>query len=371
VDRRAVACCALAALVTSLGAALATMAPFDWTASVLVHVGDAEPMGALARTTDSGFHLVPMANHYDGTYFYAMARDPFATGKEHTLIDRPAYRYGHPGYGWLSTIAAVGDEAVLPWAMLLVALVCATLAGGAAAALAQEMGLSPWWGLGVALNPGLVYSVTALTSEAAGLAALFGGLLAWRLRRFGAAAAIFALGCFVKEPLVLVPVGVALFELVRRFRARGAAGEEPLPLLARRIGLLAIGPVLYLCWYGYVWHVFHASPASQASDLTGAPFVGWIDTLREAGRLVGADFMSAQLGALTVPLLVVAGVAVLVGLLRSLTLRTPVEAVYVLLACLALTLNSWNLLYPKDLVRALTLQVTLLPFLFAPREAEA
>src|SRR4051794_36328610 len=167
------------------------MAPFGWKPSVLVHVGDAEPMGGLARATDSGFQLVPMANHYDGTYFYAIARDPLATGAEHTLIDRPAYRYGHPGYGWLSIIASAGDEALLPWGMLLVALLCAAIAGGAAAALAGEMGLSPWWGLGVALNPGLVYSVTALTSEAAGLAALFGGLLAWRLRRLGVAAAIF------------------------------------------------------------------------------------------------------------------------------------------------------------------------------------
>src|SRR4051794_27494750 len=170
------------------------MAPFGWKPSVLVHVGDAEPMGGLARASDSGFVLVPMANHYDGTYFYAIARDPFARGKEHTLIDRPAYRYGHPGYGWLSFVASLGIDSLLPWGMLLVALACAAVAGGAAAALAGELGLSPWWGLSVALNPGLVYSVTALTSEAAGLAALFGGLLAWRRGRWVAAAVILAAG---------------------------------------------------------------------------------------------------------------------------------------------------------------------------------
>lgn len=369
-DRRAVACCALAALVTSLGAALATMAPYGWKPSVLVHVGDTEAMGALARATDAGFAVVPMASHYDGTYFYAIARDPFARGEEHRVIDRPAYRYGHPGYGWLATIASLGDEAGLPWAMLIVALVCATLAGAAAAALAGEVGLSPWWGLVVAFNPGLVYSVTALTSEAAGLAALFWGLLLWRRGRWGEAAAVLALGCFIKEPLVLVPVGIGMYELVERIRESGA-GQEPLVALARRLGLLAIGPVLYLGWYAYVWHVFGAAPASQARDLTGWPFVGWLDTLDSAARWIGADFGSSQLGAVAVPLIVLAGFGLLVGLLRSLTLRTPIEAVFLLLGCLALTLNAWNLLYPKDLVRALTLQVALLPFLFAPRRASA
>jgi hypothetical protein len=196
-------------------------------------MGDGEPMAAVARATDPDFVLVPIASHYDGVYFYTVGRDPLARGDEHKLIDLGGYRYEHPGFGWLGWLLSAGQPSALPLALLLAALVCAAAAGGAASLLAADLGLSPWWGLVVALNPGLVYSITVVTSEAAGLAALLVSLYAWRRGRRLVAVIALTAACLIKEPFLLLPVGIAIYELVRWLRGRPAGGVSAGSFLRR------------------------------------------------------------------------------------------------------------------------------------------
>src|SRR5207244_4429878 len=80
------------------------------------------------------------------------------------------------------------------------------------------LGWTPWGGLAVALNPGLVYAVAADTSEPLGAALLLGGLLAYARGRLRWAVVLFAGLCLVKEPLVLVPLAIGAWELWRRRR---------------------------------------------------------------------------------------------------------------------------------------------------------
>src|SRR5215204_1959084 len=164
-----VACCAAAAVATCLAAALAVMRPHDYRTSALVHMSDGEAIAGVARATDPEFILYPLSSHYDGVYYYAIARDPLARRGEHRLIDLASYRYGHAGFGWLAWAASAGRSRAVPAALLAVALLCAGVAGAAGSLLARDLSMSPWLGLAIALNPGLVYSVTAVTSEAAGL----------------------------------------------------------------------------------------------------------------------------------------------------------------------------------------------------------
>jgi hypothetical protein len=352
--------CALAAVLTCLAAAFAAMAAADFEPSVLVHVGSAEPMAGVARAADPHFALVPNQSHYDGVYYYAIGRDPLARGTEHTLIDRPSYRYGHPGFGWLGWLASAGQARALPDALLAVALACAAIAGAAAALLAAELGLSPLWGLVVAFDPGLVYSATVLTSEAAQLAALFVALYAWRRGRRVWAVLAMMVGCFVKEPLVLVPAGIAIYEVANWLRTRS------LRTLFARIGLLAIPPLAYLCWFVYVWWHLGLPPTDQSHDLASIPFTGWVDTFKRAASFVGADFSTSQLGAIEVPLLVVVGFALVLGAARAYRLDTVVKPVFILLALTLFSLTWLNLLFPKDFLRAATVALALLPFVFAP-----
>jgi hypothetical protein len=67
-----------------------------------------------------------------------------------------------------------------PYALLAVALACAAIAGALASLLAGDLGLSPWLGLVIVVNPGLIFAVANLTSEAAGLAALLASIYLWR-----------------------------------------------------------------------------------------------------------------------------------------------------------------------------------------------
>lgn len=359
--------CALAAVLTSLAAALAVMAPHDFDPSALVHVGRTEPMAQVARTTDPDFVLYPSSSHYDGVYYYAIARDPLVRNAEHELIDLAAYRYSHAGFGWLVWLASAGRPGLIPEAMLAVALVCAGVAGAAASLLAKDLGISAWWGLAVAVNPGLVYSVTVVTSEAAGLASLLVGLSAWRRGRHVGAALALAAACLIKEPFLLVPVAIAAYEVIRWLRVRRAAEEARIGAVLRRLAPLSLGPLVYGGWYVYISSQFDAWPTEQSREFTSFLFTGWLDTFDRAAALADADFTSAQIGAITIPLLVVVGVALLVGLLRALRFDSEVQTVFVALALVAFSLNWWNLLYPKDFLRAVTVQLALLPFVFAPR----
>src|SRR5829696_1186134 len=82
-----VACCAAAAVVTCLAAALAVMRPHDYRPRALVHMSGGEALAGVARATDRNFVLYPVSSHYDGVYYYAIARDPLARRDEHRLID--------------------------------------------------------------------------------------------------------------------------------------------------------------------------------------------------------------------------------------------------------------------------------------------
>jgi len=298
VKRAIAAACAAAAVATCLAAAFAVMAPFDFEPSALVHVGAAEPMAGVARATDPSFVLVPEQSHYDGVYYYAIARDPLARGREHKLIDRGSYRYGHPGFGWLAWLASAGQAKPLPYVMLAVALACVAIAAAVASLLAADLSLSPWWGLVVAVNPGLIFAVTELTSEAAGVAALLLSIFLWRRERRLLAAVALTAACLVKEQFLVVPIALAIYEIVWWIRRRRAGTIVSAGWLLVRIAPLAAAPLIYLAWFAYVWWEFVFSPVDQGKDIVGIPFTGWVRTFERAGDFVYADFSTSQIGAI-------------------------------------------------------------------------
>jgi hypothetical protein len=164
------------------------------------------------------------------------------------------------------------------------------------------------------------------------------------------------LGCFTKEPLLLVPVGLFVWEAVRLAR-----GRRPTRVTAR-VGALTIGPALYGVWVGYCWWVFYRLPARD-SNLLGWPLTGWVDTFRRAA--VQNQFVDAQIGMVASALLVGVGAILVLALVRAARFETPIDSVFVPLAVLVFCTNWLNLLYPKDLIRLVALPVALLPFVFS------
>jgi hypothetical protein len=352
--------CAAIALSTAGIAVAASLAWNGWKPSALVRVSVSDPIAQYALQSDPGFAFVSSGAHYDGVYYYAIARDPLARDVAHTLIDRPAYRYGHSGYGWLAWAVSLDRARNVPIALLAINLVAFTLAAFGASALAREYGWSPWGGLVIAFSPGIVYATTVDTSEPLGIALLVWALLAWtRGRRMQAAILLTAL-CLAKEAFVLVPAGLAIWELVEARRGRRA------PDLGRRLALLALGPVLFAGWYLYVRERFGHFPFQETHDLTTWPFRGWWDALSFAAKWgTHSDYGFPQIGQAAIPLMVTVGAILLFALFLSLRFRTRLDPVFALLAVVGFCLTYLGVLYPKDLIRELAMPLALAPAVFA------
>lgn len=357
--RIAVACAVVALLVTGVPVGYA-ISVRGWDPSALIRMGNDEPMSRIARRIHPEFKFVHPEAHYDGVYFYAVALDPFARGEAHGLIDKAAYRYEHPGYGWLAWLAALGRPEAAPFALMLVALAGAALTAGMLALLMSHLGASAWWGLAAAFNPGLIYSATAVTSEPLGAALMVTGLWLWVRGRYVPAAAVLAAVCFVKEPFILVPVGVGAWELGRAFFRKNGWGDA-----WRRAGLLAVGPVLFASWYLYLWSVFDVWPHKATEGFFFFPFTGWFSSISDASQYASGDFLVSQIGAAAAPLIAAFGGVLVVGLVVALRMRTPVDPVYVLMTLLIATLGPLGMLFPKDMIREVSIPLVLLPAVFA------
>ncbi|MEN3341647.1 MAG: hypothetical protein V7644_1051, partial [Actinomycetota bacterium] len=347
--------CALAAAASAAAAVVASLDKQGWDRTALVRMHDTLPLAKLALHDDPGFRLRHGSGFYDGAFFYAIARDPLATGRAHRLIPEQSYHFGHPAYGWLAWLASAGGRPNdVPEGLLLVGMAAMALAGGAASLLARLLGWTPWGGLAVALNPGLVFSVANDTSEPLGAALLLLGLAAHLSGRRGWAFGLLAALCLVKEPLALVPLALAAWELWTRRRA---------PLLAAAVVPAAL-------WWLYLRIHLGALPFGQGSERLTFPFLGWGKALLGASSQSwdpGVD--TAQLGQAAVPLIVVVWVAILVAAVYALRLRSGVDAAYLVVAALYACITANGVQYPKDLVRELAVVLTLLPLVLAARPA--
>ncbi len=313
-----------------------------------------DPIARLVTSLDPGW--VWARAHYDGIYFYAIARDPLGLGSAHALIDAAAYRYGHPGYGWLAGVLAGFDPRWLPLTLVLASLASCFAGGLGAARIGQPLGSSGMSGLLVAMNPGIVFATANDTSEAVGSALLVLTLWAWLARRYRLAGLLCVPLCFVKEPLILVPCALIAWESMRLLR--GGTRDAWL----RRVVVLVPGPALYLVWVLWIHAVTGAWSFQGQGLLTlPLPFLGWFRTLRLAATLSVDSFSSMQVGEAALPLGLVALATIVLGLGRAARLRQPVDVAFLFVALLACFLAWRQLLYPKDLIRSLTFVWVLLP----------
>jgi hypothetical protein len=219
--------------------------------------------------------------------------------------------------------------------------------------------MSPWWGLAIALNPGLLFAVSADTGESVQVALMLLAFLAWLRGRWLWAGVVITLGCFTKEALLLLPLGLFLWEALRF-----ALGERPTDV-GRRLAALVCGPVLYGVWVAYCLHVFGALPQGQGDFNLGAPFTGWVGTFQKAQAMVLEG--GGQVGMPAVALLTSLGGLLILGVVRALRVRSLVDPFFVLLTIVALCTNFNVLLFPKDLIRMVALTGALLPFVIAGR----
>lgn len=363
--RRVHLACALIALLAAVVVLLPTLETAAGRPSVLVRMSAEEPMARFARGADPDFAFVPPNAHYDGVYFYAIALDPLALGKPHGVLTQPAYRYRGPLYGWLAGALAAGQAPLVPWALLLVNLTMFALAAALVSVLAVRLGASPWLGLLVALNPGFLVSITVDTAEPTAMALIAAGMVAWLADRRLVAGLLLVLASLAREVGVLIAVGIALAELAAWWRLH--ADRPPLRAWARRIAPLTLAPALYLGWWAYLYTRVGAWPLFEPSNLD-LPVIATWETLVHAARLgMQRSIWEIQLGVGMVALLGAAAVAIVLGVLRALRLRTIVDGAVVVVAILVLSLNWLPMLYPKEMLRNTAILGVLLVLSLAAR----
>lgn len=349
--------CALVATFAALAVVLPALEAGGGTSS-LVRLPREEALGQLVAGRHPDFRFVHPEARYDGRYFFAIAVDPFATGNVHRSIDAPAYRYGHPGYGWMAGVLSLGRSGAVPLTLLLIGFLGLAAAAAFASLLAPYFGMTPWTGLAVAVNPGLIYAVSANTSEAVAAGLLGASIWLWLRGRVPAAGITLILLCLTKEQFVVVPIGFAVWELLELRRGRTSRD------LRRRLGWLSAGPAVLAAWFGYLYVNLGVWSFTEGPRNVGAPLVGWADTLRRAAGL-SLDGANHQIGAIALPLLIAVAVTLLIGAAAALRLRSPVDPPFLGLVAIVSLLTWLALLYPKDLLRNVATLFYLMPFVIA------
>lgn len=145
---------------------------------------------------------------YDGQFVYFISRDPSTAAQ---YIDVPAYRFQRillPALGW---VFSFGQEALIPWVLLVINLIA--LAGGTAALehLLQQKGYSRWYALTYGMTIGVFASVRTSLSEPITYTLAIIALVLFHHKKLYWSAAAFALAMLSKETVVFFPMAITLY----------------------------------------------------------------------------------------------------------------------------------------------------------------
>lgn len=155
---------------------------------------------------------------YDGQFYYYMARD-LRQGWRH--VDIPAYRYQRILYPLLARVLALGNERLLPWALVGISLTSVVASVAIVEALLVECGVSRWYALSVGLFGGHLFCVVASLAEPLALCLGLAAMLLYARDRVGWSACCFALAVLTRETTLLLVAGYVLSMLLRRSIRQG------------------------------------------------------------------------------------------------------------------------------------------------------
>jgi hypothetical protein len=208
----------------------------DWAAVGRHFVGAAETSPAISGDAP---HATSVFG-YDGQFFLYIARDPSGAVP---YLDNASYRYGRIVYPLAARGLALGRQAPIPLALVLVNLLAVAIGTWAVAAWLRRERFPEWFALLYAAFPGVFFGVWRDLSEPLAYALTAVALLVFdgdRPRRIALSGALFAVAILTRE-------GAAVFMLVwaaalalhgRRLRAALFAGGSLLPYLAYRFVFL-------------------------------------------------------------------------------------------------------------------------------------
>lgn len=318
------------------------LADNQWNPTVFLKFGnEADLAQATARLGPNVFDA--NGEGHDGKWFYYLAHDPLLIDPSglQPLLDMPRYRAQRVLYPLLLRPGLWLGEWGLVWWMLGLNVLAVGLGVAALGQLAAGTGLSYWWGLAFALNPGVIDEISISGSGVVAYALGFAGMAAVVSHHDGWAALAVAGAGLAREVALLVGLAVAVW-IWRENRGRAVRLIVP--------GLAATG-----AWA--MWVRLRLSGPSGGGQL-GPPFQG----------LTEAAGVWIRTGSWLAP--VVAGLLVAAAVIawRHRSLLTAPILAFALLAPLLIT-PVW--LQGYDISRAMLPVFSLLVLTLATRWVEA
>lgn len=279
-SRRAQVLVALIGLCMALVYAAAELVPVNWDPAGVIGVGEDDTIrveyieGVFGRDVP----LTESVGH-DGRFFFIQATDPLLLDPDAhaAFLDRPTYRSQRMLYPALAGLAGPGGPEAVAWAMIGVNVVAFVLGTVGTARLAVMFGLSPWWGLAFAANPGVRFELDIGGGGVVAFAAVVWGLVMLGRHRVGPAVVLMSLSVLAREVMLVAVVGAALARGVGSIRDRAFIVTMP---------VLAAGS-----WWGIVqWRAGGLASEASIQEL-GLPFDGFIGALRLWLEAPGIDMV--------------------------------------------------------------------------------
>ena len=175
-----------------------------------------------------GAMLVPSAG-YDGQFYYRLALNPFNWHKTaYGITADYTYRYTRLGYPVVTWVLSAGQHWLVPFMLVAVNLAAVTAMAVLGAVIARDSGRHALWGLLFVAYFGLVISIGRDTSEPLADACMLAGLLAYRRSRYVLAAAAIAYAVVTNEPILALPIAIAITRLYAMYRRKARPGTADL-----------------------------------------------------------------------------------------------------------------------------------------------
>jgi hypothetical protein len=163
---------------------------------------------------------------YDGQFYYRFGFDPFNWARTaYGITVDHNYRYTRIGYSLVAWIISLGGHGrLLPTVLVVINLICVGVMAYLGAKFARESGRHALWGLLFVAYFGLTISVGRDTAEPLADVCMLGGLLAYRHSRYVLAALLIAYAVFTNEPVLVLPVALAVVRLYQFWRKQAKPG---------------------------------------------------------------------------------------------------------------------------------------------------
>ncbi len=251
--------------------------------SALLTVGETVPVRGLIEQELPDVTIHAEKGH-DGQYFYAIARDPLASGDAPDLFTFPAYRYTRIGFPLLAGGFGTFSPEATVLGMFLLTLTGFGLTVVATYRLAWREHLPSWTAAVAAASLPALLSVRFLVADSLALGLGLLGVLWFLEGRDRAALVALAFAALTKEVYLLLPLGMALSIA----QAGWAAGDS-----RRRALKYAFIPAIPLA----MWSVFLLTRigVGDSPRALSWPFVGIVESIARWDQAPGREVAFAIL----------------------------------------------------------------------------